>query len=44
MFVLDKILRDKTTDGYDYAISENDSLVFDHPVVIAGVYQDLKIN
>lgn len=41
-FVLDKILRDKTTDRYDYVISENDCLAFDHPVVIASGISRLK--
>ena len=37
-FVIDKVLRDKSTDRYDYVIKENDGLAFDHPkVVVSGI-------
>ena len=37
-FVINKVLRDKSTDRYDYVIAENDKLAFDHArVIVAGI-------
>lgn len=41
-FSLDKVLREKTTNRYDYVICKNDSIAFDHPVVIASGVSRLK--
>lgn len=41
-FVINKVLRDKSTDRYDYIIAENDSLAFDHPKVIVSGISRLK--
>ena len=37
-----KILNDKTTDRYKFEILENDSLAFDHPLVILSGLERLK--
>lgn len=37
-FVIKKVLRDKSTDRYDYIIDKNDKLAFDHArVIVAGI-------
>ena len=37
-FVVQKILKESTTDKYEYKIVENDYLAFDHPeIIIAGI-------
>ena len=41
-FVIDKVLRDKSTDRYDYVIKENDGLAFDHPKVVVSRISRLK--
>lgn len=41
-FSIKKVLRDKTTDRYDYKVINNDSLAFDHPIVIASGIQRIK--
>jgi ADP-ribose pyrophosphatase YjhB (NUDIX family) len=41
-FVIKKTLKEKTTDRYKYEIEENDSLAFDHPLVIASGISRLK--
>ena len=41
-FVIKKVLRDKSTDRYDYIIDENDKLAFDHPKVIVSGISRLK--
>ena len=40
--VVKKTLRDKTTDRYEFSIIENDSVAFDHPLVIASGMERLK--
>ena len=40
--VIKKVLRDKTTDRYDYEIEKNDGLAFDHARVIASGVSRLK--
>jgi len=41
-FVIKKVLRDKTTDRYDYIIEKNDKLAFDHPKTIVSGISRLK--
>lgn len=41
-FVVKKTLRDKSTDRYDYTVSKNEMLAFDHPLVIASGISRLK--
>lgn len=41
-FVINKVLRDKSTDRYDYVIAENDKLAFDHPRIITSGISRLK--
>ena len=41
-FKIKKTLREKTTDRYKYEIEENDSLAFDHPLVIVSGISRLK--
>ena len=41
-FSIKKVLRDKSTDRYDYIIEKNDSLAFDHPKVIVSGISRLK--
>lgn len=41
-FKLEKILREKTTDRYDFKILKNDYLAFDHPIVILSGIERLK--
>ena len=36
-FSIKKVLREKTTDRYSFEIVENDSLAFDHPLVILSI-------
>jgi len=37
-FVIKKVLREKTTDRYDYVVEKNDDLAFDHAkVIISGI-------
>ena len=40
--VIKKVLRDRTTDRYDYEIEKNDGLAFDHAKVIASGVSRLK--
>ena len=41
-FVINKVLRDKTTDRYDYVVEKNDKLAFDHPKTIVSGISRLK--
>ena len=41
-FVVGKELKEKTTDRYRFKILENDSLAFDHPLVIVSGMERLK--
>ena len=41
-FVINKILKEKTTDRYRFEIAENKSLAFDHPRVIVSGMERLK--
>lgn len=41
-FVVEKTLRDLTTDRYDFKILKNDKLAFDHPLVIISGLERLK--
>lgn len=41
-FVIHKVLKDKTTDRYEYLILKNDKLAFDHPKVIVSGISRLK--
>ena len=41
-FKIKKTLKEKTTDRYKYEIEENDSIAFDHPLVIASGISRLK--
>ena len=41
-FKVEKILREKTTDRYSFHILRNDSLAFDHPLVILAGLERLK--
>ncbi len=41
-FTIKKVLRDKSTDRYDYLIEENNLLAFDHPKVIVSGISRLK--
>ena len=41
-FVVDKKLKDQTTDRYEYKVAKNDKLAFDHPVVILTGMERLK--
>ena len=41
-FTIKKELREKTTDRYKFTIIENDSLAFDHPLVIVSGIERLK--
>ena len=41
-FVIKKVLRDKTTDRYDYVVEKNDKLAFDHPKTIMSGISRLK--
>ena len=41
-FVIKKVLRDKTTDRYNYVIEKNDKLAFDHPKTIISGIERLK--
>lgn len=41
-FKIKKILKEKTTDRYKYEILENNSLAFDHPLVILSGIERLK--
>ena len=40
--VVKKTLREKTTDRYEFSIVENDSIAFDHPLVIVSGMERLK--
>ncbi len=40
--VVKKTLREKTTDRYEFSIVENDSIAFDHPLVIVSGIERLK--
>ena len=40
--VVGKTLREFTTDRYEYSVIKNDSLAFDHPIVIASGISRLK--
>lgn len=41
-FKILKILEEKTIDRYKYKILENDSLAFDHPLVIVSYISRIK--
>ena len=41
-FVIDKKLKEQTTDRYEYKIEKNDKLAFDHPLVILTGIERLK--
>lgn len=41
-FSIEKILREQTTDRYSFKIKENNSLAFDHPLVILSGLERLK--
>ena len=41
-FEVKKELREKTTDRYNYIVTKNDSLAFDHPLVIVSGISRLK--
>ena len=41
-FKIEKILREQTTDRYSFKILKNDSLAFDHPLVILSGVERLK--
>lgn len=41
-FKIEKVLREKTTDRYDFKILENKSIAFDHPLVILSGLERLK--
>ncbi|MBQ9072222.1 MAG: NUDIX hydrolase [Bacilli bacterium] len=41
-FKIEKILREQTTDRYSFKILKNDSLAFDHPLVILSGIERLK--
>lgn len=41
-YKIKKVLKDKTTDRYKFEIEENDSLAFDHPIVIWSGIERLK--
>lgn len=41
-FAINKVLRDKTTDRYDYVVEKNDKLAFDHPKTIVSGISRLK--
>ena len=41
-FRIEKILREQTTDRYSFKILKNDSLAFDHPLVILSGIERLK--
>jgi len=41
-FKIKKTLKEKTTDRYSFSIMENESLAFDHPVVILSGIERLK--
>ena len=41
-FTIEKELKEKTTDRYKFTILENDSLAFDHPLVIVSGIERLK--
>ena len=41
-FVIKKVLRDKSTDRYDYIVDKNDKIAFDHPIIIVSGISRLK--
>ena len=41
-FSIQKTLKEKTTDRYDFSIVRNDALAFDHPLVILSGMERLK--
>jgi len=41
-FKIEKVLREQTTDRYSFKIVKNDSLAFDHPLVILSGIERLK--
>ncbi len=41
-FKIEKILREKTTDRYSFKVLNNDSIAFDHPLVILSGLERLK--
>lgn len=41
-FKVRKVLRELTTDRYDFVIEENDNLAFDHPLVICAGVERLR--
>lgn len=41
-FVVSKTLRDLTTDRYDFKITKNEKVAFDHPIVIVSGLERLK--
>ena len=42
LFTLNKLLKDSTTSRYEYSIKSNDSIAFDHPLVIVTGIERLK--
>lgn len=42
IFVLDKKLKEQTTDRYEYNVTKNDKLAFDHPILIITGMERLK--
>ena len=42
MFTLNKILKNKTTNNYEYIVKDNKSIAFDHPLVIVTGLERLK--
>lgn len=41
-FVLDKKLKEQTTDRYEYKVTKNEKIAFDHPLVIVNGLERLK--
>lgn len=41
-FTINKMLRELTTDRYEFSIAKNDKLAFDHPLVIVSGIERLK--
>ena len=42
IFTLSKVLKEATTNKYEYVIKDNNSLAFDHPIVIATGLERLR--
>ncbi len=41
-FILNKKLKEQTTDRYEFSVAKNDKLAFDHPIVIVSGIERLK--